>query len=40
MELERLCKRFNNVPNSIERAYVKDISKIIDDIMFEYDIRY
>jgi hypothetical protein len=40
MELERLCKRFNNVPSSIERAYVKDISKIIDDMMFEYDIRY
>jgi hypothetical protein len=40
MELERLCKRFNNVPNSIERAYAKDISSIIDDIVFEYDIHY
>ena len=29
MELERLCKRVNNIPNSIERAYVKDITSIL-----------
>lgn len=40
MELERLCKRVNNIQSSISRAYTKDISKILDDIFFEYDIHY
>jgi hypothetical protein len=40
MELERLCKRVNNIPNSIERAYVKDVTSIIEDVFFEYDIFY
>jgi hypothetical protein len=40
MELERLCKRVNNIPNSIERAYIKDITTIVEDILFEYDIFY
>jgi predicted glycosyltransferase len=40
MELERLCKRVTNIPNSISRAYTKDITKILDDMFFEYDIVY
>ena len=40
MELQRLCKRISNMNSSVERAYVKDISTIIDDIFFEYDIFY
>jgi hypothetical protein len=40
MELERLCKRVTNIPSSISRAYTKDISKILDDVFFEYDIYY
>lgn len=40
MELERLCKRVTNIPSSISRAYTKDISKILDDVFFEYDIHY
>ena len=40
MELERLCKRVTNIPSSIVRAYTKDISKILEDVFFEYDIHY
>lgn len=40
MELERLCKRVSNLQNSIERAYTKDLSNILNDIFFEYDIFY
>lgn len=40
MELERLCKKVTNIPSNISRAYTKDISKILDDIFFEYDIHY
>lgn len=40
MELERLCKRVTNIPSSISRAYTKDISKILDEVCFEYDIFY
>lgn len=40
MELQRLCKRISNMNSSVERAYVKDISTIIEDIFFEYDIFY
>jgi hypothetical protein len=40
MELERLCKRVTNITSSISRAYTKDISKILDDVFFEYDIHY
>ena len=40
MELERLCTRLNNMPNSIRRAYTKDITNIVEDLFFEYDIKY
>lgn len=40
MELQRLCKRMNTLNSSVERAYTKDITSIIEDLFFEYDIYY
>jgi hypothetical protein len=40
MELQRLCKKMNNINSSIERAYTKDITSLLEDLFFEYDICY
>lgn len=40
MELDKIYKRLENLPKSISRAYLKDITKVIDDIFYEYDIFY
>lgn len=40
METQRLIKRIRNLPNNLERAYMNDISNIIDQLLEEYDICY
>lgn len=40
METQRLIKRICNLPNNLERAYINDISIIIDQLLEEYDIFY
>jgi len=40
METQRLIRRIKNLPMNLERAYLNDISNIIDKILEEYDIFY
>lgn len=40
METQRLIRRIRNLPINLERAYLNDISSIIDKILEEYDIFY
>lgn len=40
METQRLIRRIRNLPMNLERAYLNDISNIIDKILEEYDIFY
>lgn len=40
METQRLIKRICNLPNNLERAYINDISTVIDQLLEEYSICY
>jgi hypothetical protein len=40
MELQKISKRFENLQDHLEKAYTKDIKKIIQDVFKEYDVFY
>jgi hypothetical protein len=40
MELQKISKRFENLQNTLEKAYKKDIKEIIQKVFTEYDICY
>lgn len=40
MEINKLCKRLDNLPNNIRMGYIKDITEMLDTMFEEYDIFY
>lgn len=40
MEINKLCKRLDNLPNNLKMGYIKDITQMLDSMFEEYDIFY
>ena len=40
MEINKLCKKLDNLPNNLKKSCIKDITNILDMMFEEYDIFY
>lgn len=40
MEINKLCKKLDNLPSNLKKGYIKDITNILDMMFEEYDIFY